>query len=625
MMSNELAGMPERHPHDGRNRPSHRNTGDLSSERNADRGPERGPANQPPAAHEPATHESASLFEGGHPEGSPSSPTSEPRTGGRRRGRRGGRGRSRRTHEGAEPENPHAFDPARHAPEDSSRRGVAAEEDHDAPPIAHGVDSDTDAAPPVRVPPPAPPGHGRRRHAEPARAPRRAPEPELEREPEPEEAEPEVAVETRFAEFPIPRRLVQGIAALGYIEPTEVQKRMIPLALEGKNVVARSRTGTGKTAAFLIPALAALEECQDGVPDTGPRGPVRMLAVVPTRELAIQVAKEAEKIARFLPVTVACVYGGTRMPTQVRALQTASIVVGTPGRLLDHLGRHTMDLQRIHTVVLDEVDRMYDLGFRDDVDKLLRYASARKQTLLMSATLNEDVERLVAKHLPNHERFEIASASLTVDEVQQTFYIVDRERKQDLLMAVCAQRRPTRCIVFVRTKFNADRVAWRLQQNGFGAQEIHSGLEQRQRERILVDFREGKFPLMIATDVASRGLDIQGVDHVINMDIPENPEDYVHRVGRTARMGKEGWAITFVTPDDGDFLTTIEKLINKEIKQEVFPGFEARRREVKPPPPAISATSSASAPGAPGAAEPESAKPASAGIPQWNRPSRRRR
>ena len=606
-MSNELAGMPERHPHDGRNRPSHR-TDDLGTERNADRGPGRGPANQPPAAGD--GEQAPSLLDGGTG-GEPSQPGAEPRAGGRRRGRRGGRGRSRRTREGAEPENPHAFDPLRHAAEDSPPR-VTAEEDHDvphleAPQARHEPRGSGTRAVPL---PPTPPGHGRRRHQEAPHAP----------EVEPEEAEPEVAVETRFAEFPIPRRLVQGIAALGYIEPTEVQKRMIPLALAGKNVVARSRTGTGKTAAFLIPALSALEECQDGAPNTGPRGPVRTLVVVPTRELAIQVANEAVKLARFLPVTVACVYGGTRMPTQVRALQTASIVVGTPGRLLDHLGRHTMDLQRIHTVVLDEVDRMYDLGFRDDVDKLLRYASQRRQTLLMSATLNEDVERLVAKHLPDHERFEVASSSLTVDEVQQTFYVVDRERKQDLLMAVCAQRKPTRCIVFVRTKFNADRVAWRLQQNGFGAQEIHSGLEQRQRERILVDFREGRFPLMIATDVASRGLDIQGVDHVINMDIPENPEDYVHRVGRTARMGKEGWAITFVTPDDGDFLTTIEKLINKEIKQEVFPGFEVRRREATPPPPAISATSSAAA--APGAEPP---KPPSAGIPQWNRPARRRR
>lgn len=515
----------------------------------------------------------------------------------RRRGSRGGRGRRRggdgpshddRSFPGAPDASPGL--PARGGWPPEGGGSLGAEEDHDAPPLDEPVSGAEAAA------------ARRRSHAA-------------------EDEEPEAAVETRFAEFPLPKRLVRGIAAAGYIEPTEVQRRLIPLALSGKNVVARSRTGTGKTAAFVIPVLARLPECADDATDTHPHGPVRVLAVVPTRELALQMAAEAAKLARFLPVDEACIYGGTRFPAQVDALRTAAIVVGTPGRLLDHLGRGTLKLDRIETVVLDEVDRMYDLGFRDDVDKLLRYASARKQTLLLSATFNEDVQRLVAKHLPEHERFEVQSASLTVDEVQQTFYVVDRERKLDLLMAVAAQRNPTRCIVFVRTKFSADRVAYRLQQAGFNAQEIHSGLVQKRREQILQGFRDGSFPIMVATDVASRGLDIQGVDHVINLDIPENPEDYVHRVGRTARMGKQGWAITFVTPDDGAFLTTIEKLINKEIKQETFPGFEVARRR-----PLNVATPDAPG-GAPAASDapPPPPKPPSAGIPQWNRPARRRR
>ncbi|MFM8386862.1 MAG: DEAD/DEAH box helicase [Planctomycetia bacterium] len=515
----------------------------------------------------------------------------------RRRGSRGGRGRRRggdgpshddRSFPGAPDASPGL--PARGGWPPEGGGSLGAEEDHDAPPLDEPVSGAEAAA------------ARRRSHAG-------------------EDEEPEAAVETRFAEFPLPKRLVRGIAAAGYIEPTEVQRRLIPLALSGKNVVARSRTGTGKTAAFVIPVLARLPECADDATDTHPHGPVRVLAVVPTRELALQMAAEAAKLARFLPVDEACIYGGTRFPAQVDALRTAAIVVGTPGRLLDHLGRGTLKLDRIETVVLDEVDRMYDLGFRDDVDKLLRYASARKQTLLLSATFNEDVQRLVAKHLPEHERFEVQSASLTVDEVQQTFYVVDRERKLDLLMAVAAQRNPTRCIVFVRTKFSADRVAYRLQQQGFNAQEIHSGLVQKRREQILQGFRDGSFPIMVATDVASRGLDIQGVDHVINLDIPENPEDYVHRVGRTARMGKQGWAITFVTPDDGAFLTTIEKLINKEIKQEAFPGFEVARRR-----PLNVATPDAPG-GAPAASDapPPPPKPPSAGIPQWNRPARRRR
>jgi len=513
----------------------------------------------------------------------------------RRRGSRGGRGRSRKPQDdadstssgspdaprGAAPQQDRGFD----EPPFQETPSVLAEEDHDAPPLEEPVSGAEAAAARLLM-------HGG------------TPE------------EPEAAEETRFAEFPLPQGLIRGIAAAGYIEPTEVQRRMIPLALSGKNVVARSRTGTGKTAAFLVPSLARLEECADGAPVHPPRGPVRVLAVVPTRELAIQVAAEAAKLSRFLPVETACVYGGTRFPAQVNALRTAALVVGTPGRLLDHLGRGTMRLDRLDTIILDEVDRMYDLGFRDDVDKLLRYGAARRQTLLMSATLNEDVQRLIAKHVPEHERFEVQSSSMTVDEVQQTFYVVDHDRKIELLIAVAQQRKPTRCLVFVRTKFAADRVAYRMQQKGFHAQEIHSGLVQKRREEILQGFRDGAFPIMVATDVASRGLDIQGVDHVINMDIPENPEDYVHRVGRTARMGKKGWAITFVTPDDGPFLTTIEKLINKEIKQETFPGFEVTPR--RPRTPITPAAPAAPAPGTP-------PPPPNPGIPQWNRPARRRR
>lgn len=548
-------------------------------------------------------------------------PPSEPR---RRRGRRGGRRRRSADDAGAA-----ASDPAQEPPSDGpptdpvERAGAARPQRGDAPPArAQGpslpeeptgsfgrrsIQAEEDHEPP----PLEEPVSGAEVVAAQAAA-RMARDPALA---EAGAQAAEQAVDTRFTEFGLPSGLIQAIAAVGYIEPTEVQKRLIPLALQGKNVVARSRTGTGKTCAFLVPAIARLSECADGAPRSAPHGPVRMLAVVPTRELALQVAGEAAKLTQFLPVDTACIYGGTRFPAQLKALKTAALVVGTPGRLLDHLGRGTLDLRRVETVVLDEVDRMYDLGFREDVDKLLRFAGARRQTLLMSATLNADVERLVAKHLPEHERFEIQSRSLTVDEVQQTFYVVDHDRKQDLLMAVAKDRQPTRCIVFVRTKFAADRVAWRLQQHGFNAQEIHSGLQQSRREQILQGFRDGAFPIMVATDVASRGLDIQGVDHVINMDIPENPEDYVHRVGRTARMGKQGWAITFVTPDDGDFLTTIEKLINKEIKQETFPGFEVFRREREKPKAAPAAPSATpAAPPTPGP-----------GIPQWLKPARRRR
>jgi superfamily II DNA/RNA helicase len=400
--------------------------------------------------------------------------------------------------------------------------------------------------------------------------------------------------------------------AAGYETPTEIQARMLPLALEGRDVVARSRTGTGKTCAFLVPALASLDEVQISRPENEhPRGPVRVLVVTPTRELAMQVAKEGEKLARYVPARTLAVYGGTQIKRQVQQIPTSAIVVGTPGRLLDHVGRRTLDLAGIEILVLDEVDRMYDLGFRDDVDRILRACGNRRQTILVSATLNEDVEMLVDRHMGRHDRIEIESATLTVDEVEQTFYVVEPNRKREMLAALIRERRPERTIVFTRTRFTADRVAYVLQQEGFDAQEIHSGLPQRRREGILGDFRKGKLALLVATDVAARGLDIEGVDHVINFDIPQAAEDYVHRVGRTARMGKEGWAVTFVTPDDGPYLTSIEKLINKEIRQERFPGFG-------PPPPVEAKADEDGATEAP-------AKPKSRGIPNWSRPARKRR
>ena len=414
---------------------------------------------------------------------------------------------------------------------------------------------------------------------------------------------------TEFDAFDISPWIVKAIAAAGYVTPSPIQAQMIPLALEERNVIGRSRTGTGKTAAFLVPLLSLLEEVEDPafIREGQPKGPVRILIVVPTRELAIQVASEAEKLTRFVPVRTVCAYGGTRIDSQVRALTNAAVVVGTPGRLLDLIRRRSLDLGALDVVVLDEVDRMYDLGFRDDVDDILRAAHNRIQTVLTSATLNEDVEALLEKHVGEHERIIIESKSMTVDEVEQKFYFVDPHRKQDLLMAVAADLDPERCIVFVRTRFSVDRITYQLKRRGIEAEMIHSGLPQRHRERMLNDFREGRFPLLIATDVASRGLDIEGVTHVINFDLPQTPEDYVHRVGRTARMGRRGHAVSFVTRDDGAFLTEIEKLINKQIGQESFPGFELsspteKTQETK-----------------------DREAKRSAPLPRWTNPARRRR
>ena len=413
---------------------------------------------------------------------------------------------------------------------------------------------------------------------------------------------------TEFEAFDLAPNLEAAIAAAGYIEPSPIQAEMIPLVLDEKNVMGRAQTGTGKTAAFLVPLLALLEPVEEAHenPDAKPRGPVRILVVAPTRELAIQIAKESDKLTRFVPVRTVCCYGGTSIDDQRKALKDAMVVAGTPGRLLDLIRRGYLDLSELDAIVLDEVDRMYDLGFREDVDKLLAASKSRQQTILTSATLNDDVEDLIAKHVGEHERVIIETSSLTVDAIDQAFYFVDQRRKQDLLYAVLEKLSPEKGIVFVRTRFSVDRITYQLQQRGFGAELIHSGLPQRKRERILQEFREGKFPLLIATDVTARGLDIDDITHVVNFDIPNHAEDYVHRVGRTARMGKEGSAVTFITADDGPYLTAVEKLINKQIEQKSFPGFEIEKPE-KP---------------AEKKAKKQERPP---GMPPWANPARRRR
>lgn len=415
--------------------------------------------------------------------------------------------------------------------------------------------------------------------------------------PPPAGTPPDDLPSTAFEAFDLPKPVLQAVAIAGYEDMTQVQRELIPLALAGKDVVARSRTGTGKTCAFLVPALAQFGDQE---------GPPRVLVVVPTRELAVQVAGEADKLSRYLPARTACVYGGTRLQSQFREIPQSVIVVGTPGRLLDHIGRGTFDTRTIELLVLDEVDRMYDLGFRDDVDKLIRATRNRHQTILVSATLNDDVEDLISKHIGDHERVEIQSKTMTVDEVEQTFYVIPHDRKRELLLAVLEKEKPSRAIIFVRTRFTCDRVAYVLKQKGFDAHEIHSGLPQHRREKTLGRFRDGSLNLLVATDVAARGLDIQGVSTVVNYDVPENAEDYVHRVGRTARMGESGFAYTFVTPDDGSYLTQIEKLINKEIRQERFPGFEIESSRADP---------------AEAKKEPERYP----GLPRWAKPARRRR
>ncbi|GJM23474.1 MAG: DEAD/DEAH box helicase [Planctomycetota bacterium] len=359
-----------------------------------------------------------------------------------------------------------------------------------------------------------------------------------------------------FAEFNLRDDLIKGIAAAGYRTPSPIQAGAIPHALDGRDVIGQARTGTGKTCAFLVPALNALSD------KPGPR----VLVVVPTRELAMQVHEESRKLGKFMKFRSLAIYGGDPMKRQLDELEKGvQVIAATPGRLLDHLSRRTFKIDDLDYIILDEADRMFDLGFREDIDKIMRHASNRAQTMLFSATLSEEVLSLSAKFMNDPAKVFLAPDKMTVEEVDQTCFAVVPERKTTLLVAVLQREKPERSIIFTRTKIGADKLAMRLQKKGFKAQEIHSGLPQGKREKILAGFRAGTFPYLIATDVAARGIDIPEVTHVINYDIPEHAEDYVHRIGRTARMGKKGRAVTFVCPDDGMFLTGIEKLINQVI------------------------------------------------------------
>lgn len=384
--------------------------------------------------------------------------------------------------------------------------------------------------------------------------------------------------ECAFAEFELRHELLQGIAGSGYRTPSEIQAKTLPYALEERDVVGQARTGTGKTAAFLVPALQLL---------TDKPGP-RVLVVVPTRELAMQVNSEAERLGHYMGVSALAIYGGDPMKRQLDALEKGvQIIAATPGRLLDHLGRGTLRLADLDMLILDEADRMFDLGFREDIAKIMQKAPTRRQTMLFSATLSEEVLGLAERYMNDPVKIFLAPDKMTVEEVDQTVFAVDQPFKTDLLVEVLKREQPERSIIFTRTKIGADRLAMRLNKRRLPAQELHSGLHQKRRERILADFREGKFQYLIATDVAARGIDIDGVSHVINYDIPENPEDYVHRIGRTARMGASGRAVTFVTGEDGFFLTAIEKLINQEIRPIRYDGVrtqETRAAEKKPEP-----------------------------------------
>ena len=363
--------------------------------------------------------------------------------------------------------------------------------------------------------------------------------------------------------------MLKTLERVGYLSPTPIQAGLIPRALAGVDVMGQAQTGTGKTAAFLIPILERIEL-------QGRRAGPQALVLVPTRELAVQVRDEAQRLAQGRRIRTVALYGGKPIRGQIEKLQRGvDLAVGTPGRILDHIARGTLKLQDIRFVVLDEADRMLDIGFRPDIEKILRRCPASRQTLLLSATVPPPVERLARRYMRDPESLNFSPQNVAVETIDQYYFTVAPEKKFALLVALLKREKPKQAIIFCRTKRGTERVYQRLQRKFDSVDLIHGDLAQRVRDRAMKAFREGKVRLLVATDVVGRGIDVSGVSHIINFDIPEFCDDYVHRVGRTGRMGREGVAYTFVTPEEGSELTRIEIRINRLLERDEIEGFEA--------------------------------------------------
>jgi len=374
--------------------------------------------------------------------------------------------------------------------------------------------------------------------------------------------------------------MLAALAAAGYSEPTPIQAGLIPRALADVDVLGQARTGTGKTAAFAIPILEKLDA-------TKKHHGAEALVLVPTRELAVQVREEFVKLAHGRKVHIVAIYGGKPIRSQIDKLRRgAEVVIGTPGRVLDHLARGTLELRELKIVVLDEADRMLDIGFRPDIEKILRRCPQSRQTLLLSATVPPPVERLGKRYMRDPEMLNFSPKDVSVDTIEQFYFTVDANRKFDLLEKLLQREQPRQAIIFCRTKRGTDRIYQRLSKKLPDAATIHGDLPQGARDRVMAGFRAGEVRYLVATDVVGRGIDVSGISHIINYDIPQFCDDYVHRVGRTGRMGREGVAFTFVTPEEGNELTRIEMRINRLLKRGEVQGFSAVEREATAPLPA---------------------------------------
>jgi len=366
--------------------------------------------------------------------------------------------------------------------------------------------------------------------------------------------------------------LHRAVSEKGYDTPTPIQKKAIPVVLQGRDLMGGAQTGTGKTAGFTLPLLQRLIETDK--PRKG-RRPLRALVLTPTRELAAQVAESVRDYGRYLPLRSTVVFGGVSInPQKMKLIKGVDVLVATPGRLLDHVNQKSVNLSNIDILVLDEADRMLDMGFIHDIKKVLALVPKKKQTLLFSATFSDDIKKLANGLLKSPELIEVARQNAATDTVTQVIHPVDKSRKRELLSFLIGSNNWQQVLVFNRTKHGANRLAEQLNKDGITAAAIHGNKSQGARTRALAEFKAGKVRVLVATDIAARGIDIDQLPHVVNFELPNVAEDYVHRIGRTGRAGNEGEAMSLVCVDELKLLKDIEKLIKREIPKDVIEGYE---------------------------------------------------
>ncbi|PHQ65163.1 MAG: ATP-dependent RNA helicase RhlE [Sulfurimonas sp.] len=366
--------------------------------------------------------------------------------------------------------------------------------------------------------------------------------------------------------------LLKAVKEQGYSEPTPIQKQAIPVILDRKDILAGAQTGTGKTAGFTLPMLELLSRSKH---TKAKAHHVRALILTPTRELAAQVAESVEVYGKHLPFKSCVIFGGVKINPQIVKLRKGmDIVIATPGRLLDHMNQKTIDLSKVDFLILDEADRMLDMGFINDIRKILEVLPKQKQTLLFSATYSDEIKKLSDRLLNSPTLIEVARRNTASETVKQAIYPVDKVRKRELLTHLIKEGKWKQVLVFSRTKHGANRLAGQLETDGISAVAIHGNKSQNARTKALADFKKGEVRVLVATDIAARGIDIDQLPHVVNYELPNVSEDYVHRIGRTGRAGNEGEAISLVCVDENEYLANIEKLIKKDIPKVWLKGFK---------------------------------------------------